>query len=83
MIAELKLLDNFFFLLMENPSPQAILDFRASEEDEERILLLTQRKKANILTFDETVEIENYFKAEHLVRIAKAKAFGQLRGKRA
>lgn len=45
--------------------------------------MLSQRKKADLLTFEERVEIESYFKAEHLVRIAKAKAFGNLRDKRA
>jgi len=77
----LRLLDNFAFLLMGNPSPHEILDFKASEVNEERISLLIQRKRANILTFDEAVEVEIYLQAEHLIRIAKAKAYGKLREK--
>lgn len=54
-------------------APQ-MLDYHPSEEVKDRFWELVQRKKEEILTADEQIELEHYNHLEHLVRMAKARA---------
>lgn len=55
-------------------TPQAVVDFRASERTKERVADLIRRQKADSLSPDETAESNQFLQIEHLMRLAKARA---------
>ncbi len=60
------------------PSPQEILMFRPTESLQIRIDTLLEKNRTEGLTTDEHEEWEQYQYLEHLVRMAKAKAYQKL-----
>ena len=56
------------------PSPQEILDLRASERLQRRVQELLDKGRVGKLSAREEEEWERYQYLEHLVRLAKAKA---------
>jgi len=73
------LLDAFFELMMDNPSPQQVLDFKASPEEEVWIANLIERSKEGRITAEEQAEIDYFFKIERAITLAKIKAFVKLK----
>ncbi|MGL4551684.1 MAG: hypothetical protein ACRC33_10885 [Gemmataceae bacterium] len=61
------------------PTPQEILALRPSPELQERIEALLERSHRGELSAGEREEWERYRFAEHLVRLAKARAAVQLK----
>lgn len=61
-----------------NPTPEQILAIRPSRAFGQRIARLLEKSKGTGLTPEEQSEWEDYELAEHLVRIAKARAFAKL-----
>lgn len=55
-------------------TPQAVIDFRPSEETRTRVFDLIAREKKDGLEPDEKVELDHYMEIEHIMRLAKAKA---------
>lgn len=56
-------------------SPQAVTDFRPSDEARQRVADLTAREKSAAgLSPEETAELDHYLQLEHLMRLAKARA---------
>ena len=49
--------------------------FQPSEETRQRFWDLIERKKSNALTDAETSELETYLQIEHIMRMAKARAY--------
>lgn len=78
MVAEFKLFYNFIELMMENPSPQQVLDLQASPEEEKWIAHLIKRSQEGHLTPQEEADIEFFLNVESAVTLAKTKAFVQL-----
>lgn len=64
--------------LTGSPSPQAILDLRASDTLQMRMGELLERSKQEELSRSDEIELERYLTLEHLVRLAKAHAYHQL-----
>lgn len=62
-------------LLEELPTPEEILALRASDALQERINELLEKNRAIGLTHTEEDLWQSYERVEHLVRIAKAKAY--------
>jgi hypothetical protein len=60
------------------PSPEAIIALRPSEALQERISTLLEKNRNAGLTASESEEWEQYQYLEHLVRLAKAKAYHKL-----
>lgn len=79
MVAELTILENFINLLMDNPSPEQIMSFKASRAEDERLQFLVRKSKEVELTLAEQVELNETFKANHYVAMAKIKAYGRLK----
>jgi len=55
-------------------SPRAVIDFRPSEAAKMRVVELVDREKGGSLSVDEKVELEDYLRLEHMMRLAKARA---------
>jgi hypothetical protein len=51
-----------------------VIDFRPSEAVRERVADLIAREKANSLSAEEKVELDDYVRLEHIMRLAKARA---------
>jgi hypothetical protein len=60
------------------PSPEEVLDLRPSEVLQERISELLEKNRTFGLSGEEEAEWEQFQYLEHLVRLAKAKAYLRL-----
>jgi len=56
-------------------SPDAVLAFKASKDTKDRVYDLVFKEKTNSLTEEERSELEYYKVLEHIMRLAKAKAY--------
>lgn len=54
---------------------QSLIKFQVSETVKERVADLIFRKKNDGISSDEKVELEHYLILEHLLRLAKARAY--------
>ncbi len=54
--------------------PQAVANFKPSEEVRERVTNLIAREKIIGLNSEESSELERYLQLEHIMRLAKARA---------
>jgi hypothetical protein len=70
--------EDIISLLASQPSPEQILAIRPSPLLQDRVSTLLAQSKAGTLTTREEAELERYLTIEHLVRLAKAHAYGQL-----
>lgn len=75
MTAEVTFFQQITDLLYQSSSPQAILDLHASPEEEHRYAELTSKFQNGTLTEPERSELAKFEAVEHLVRMAKIKAF--------
>jgi hypothetical protein len=55
-------------------SPSKVVAFRPSEAVKARVRELLSREKAGALSSEETAELDNYLRLEHIMRLAKARA---------
>jgi hypothetical protein len=55
-------------------TPTEVIDFHPSEATRERVADLIHRQKVDELSPDETAELNHYLEAEHIMRMAKARA---------
>jgi hypothetical protein len=65
-------------LLTSRPNAEQILVIRPSPELQARVSELLARSKIGGLSRQEESELEHYLMLEHLVRLAKARAYPQL-----
>ena len=56
-------------------SPEKVIAFRPSTKMQERVSILLFKEKNATLTATEKSELDNYLVIEHLMRMAKARAF--------
>ncbi|MEB3174434.1 MAG: hypothetical protein VKN60_04485 [Cyanobacteriota bacterium] len=61
--------------LARGTTPETIANFQVSENVKERVMDLIYQEKNNTLTPDEKLELDHYLLLEHLVRLAKARAY--------
>jgi len=59
-------------------SPEKVLVFKASESTKTRVYDLVHKEKTGTLTKREKTELEYYNVLEHIMRLAKAKAYSIL-----
>ncbi len=65
-------------LLASQPSPEQILAIRPSPEFQARVSDLLAQSKGGTLSAKGEAELERYLTLEHLVRLAKTHALGQI-----
>ncbi|MFB2838757.1 hypothetical protein [Floridanema evergladense] len=54
---------------------QSLIDFQVSETVKERVSDLIWREKNEGISSEEKLELDSYFMLEHLLRLAKARAY--------
>jgi hypothetical protein len=64
--------------LISSPTPQEILEFRPSETVQDRIRRLLAANKIGELSTKETLELEEFNRVEHFVRMLKIHAQAKL-----
>ncbi len=57
--------------IVSHISPEAITNFKASEDSHDHFYELLSREKAGIATEEERKEIDKFMEMEHLVRMIK------------
>lgn len=60
-------------------TPVEVITFQPSDANKERVAELIHREKIQELSADETSELIHYLEAEHIMRLAKARAREVLR----
>ena len=55
-------------------TPQNVIDFRPSDDAQQRLENLLSREKEGALSTEEKFELDHYMQLEHLMRLAKARA---------
>jgi hypothetical protein len=78
-IPAISVLDEVMDFLLSAPTPQQIIDFRASEELQERVRYLLEKNQDTVLTAEEQEEMENLSWINHFMIMLKAKAHKKLR----
>jgi hypothetical protein len=66
--------DEVYDFLTSQPTPEQIIAFHPSPEAEERLHYLLDVNRTDRLTKEEQVELDEYLKLEHFVRMVKIKA---------
>ncbi len=66
-------------LLASQPTPEQILAIRPTPNFQARMSDLLNQSKAGTLSRQDEMELDRYLALEHLVRLAKAHAYRQLR----
>jgi hypothetical protein len=66
--------DEVVEFLAREISPQALISFHPSDGTRRRVWELVQKEKEEGLTPEETGELDDYERLEHLLIVAKAKA---------
>ncbi len=61
------------FIAGENP--KRVLEFKASQATRKRVFSLIEKSKAGQLSEEEQSELDHYLMLEHLLRLAKIKAY--------
>lgn len=79
MVAEKNLMQQFFSLLIENPSPKEILAFRMSETDQSRIDRLIEKNSSGTISYEENYELLKFVELEHMITTAKVKAIDRMK----
>jgi hypothetical protein len=70
--------DEFVDFISGGNTPHSVVDFRRSDETKDRVAELLRRQKAESLSADETAELNQYLRIEHLMRLANARACQRL-----
>lgn len=64
--------------LLANMDPKKVIQFHASKKAQKRLEQLLEKNKEGALNEDEKIEIERFMAVEHIVRLAKARAYQRL-----
>lgn len=54
---------------------QSLINFQVSEQVKEKVADLIFREKNNVISPNEKIELDHYLILEHLLRLAKARAY--------
>ncbi len=74
-------LNTFADYLLQKLSPQEILDFQVSEEDQAYARELIERNNAGILSAEEENDVQQILQFERMMTVLKSKALVALHGK--
>ena len=72
------LLSRVIDVLADFPTPETVLTLSTTEAEDLRLEELAAKNEQGTLSYDEQIELEHYRVAEHMVRMAKANAYGRL-----
>lgn len=78
MVKQSELLSRVIDVLADFPSPETVLELSTTIDEDARLDELSYKNELGTLTYDEKIELEHYRVAEHMVRMAKANAYGRL-----
>jgi hypothetical protein len=78
MVVEGSILSRFVEILADSPSPEALLEVRATREEEERLGYLQSRLQEGTLDEELHRELQSFLIAEQMMGLAKAKAYSAL-----
>ena len=70
--------DEVLEFLLSSPTPQAIIEFRASEMAQHRLRYLLDANRNDSLSEAESVELEEASQVNHFMMMLKAKAYETL-----
>ncbi|TVS16704.1 MAG: hypothetical protein EA424_13695 [Planctomycetaceae bacterium] len=76
-VGQSALYDDLLDLLSEGVDPGRLRRFRLSEAKQIRLDWLLERNREGTLTEEESAELDDFERFEHLVRMLKARALGQ------
>jgi hypothetical protein len=65
--------------IVSRTTPEALLQFRPSEDNQRRVTELIEGQHNGTLSRDETSELDDFVQIEHLLIMAKAQARHRLR----
>jgi hypothetical protein len=65
--------------LVSRPTSEQIVDFKVSENSQNRLQLLLQKNKEEVLTAAETAELDLYEQLNDLLGLLKVRAYATLR----
>ena len=65
--------------LLSQPDPQAILDFKVSEEAQTRLSSLLDKNRSGQLSATEVAELDLYEQLDQMMRMLKLQAFSMLK----
>jgi hypothetical protein len=72
-------IDDFLDYLVEKATPEEVLAYKATEEEQEYANDLLERGSAGLLTPEEKAELDAMLEAHRFVTVVKAKALKALR----
>ncbi|MBD1834001.1 hypothetical protein H6F61_15225 [Cyanobacteria bacterium FACHB-472] len=70
-----KVYDEIIDFIAAGTTPQSVVNFRLSEAAQERLEDLVYKHKSGELTPDEKRELDHFLTLEHIMRLAKARAY--------
>ncbi|MEW5858643.1 MAG: hypothetical protein AB1861_14855 [Cyanobacteriota bacterium] len=70
-----KVYDEIIDFIAAGTTPQSVVNFRLSEAAQERLEDLVYQHKAGELTPDEKRELDHFLTLEHIMTLAKARAY--------
>ncbi len=70
-----KVYDEIIDFIAAGTTPQSVIDFKLSEAAKERLADLIYQSKTEGLTQEEKSELDKYLVIEHIMRLAKARAY--------
>ena len=70
-----KAYDEVVELIASGPTPREVAEFRPSEATRSRVADLVRREKDHALSSEDASELDRYLTLEHLMRLAKARAW--------
>lgn len=79
MVVEASVLGRVMDILADIPSPEEVLRIKTTSAEQIRLEYLNKQNRNGKLTPDEKAEYDCFFLAEHLVQMAKARAFSRLK----
>ncbi len=77
-VSEVRDVQEIVNLLASRPTPEQVLAIKPSAEFQAHASDLLAQSKAGLLSHEGEVELERYLFVEHLVRLAKGRAYEQL-----
>ena len=76
----IKVYNEIIELIAKGTTPQSVINFHLSDTAQNRLEDLIYNAKNNELTQDEKQELDSYLMLEHIMTLAKAKAYQYLNG---
>jgi hypothetical protein len=73
-----KAYDELVDFIAAGSTPASVLNFQPSAQTKDRVMELIRKEKDGGLLPEETCELDDYLKLEHLMRLAKARARNRL-----